>query len=255
MSFDDPMVCIIPITKTVKKQALRTEKKCRCPLLFLIVNSCSPFISLVKAPKRKRRPVEVRLCLPDRHFVLPTTPKGTLLHHTSSLFLLLALAGLLQHLLDDLLLLNEESTDDTVPDAVTASGATVCALDSLLGLGDLSVLAGAQGRDLRTKSQISHSSNVLVSSSFCLATVVLYLGEDRRAEDWRVGEGRFQHSFYRVLGRQSTSPANQSSLFPCRRSWDGRIVGVRLVCLSSLRPLLDLAFRVYFPTVPSNPGM
>ena len=37
------------------------------------------------------------------------------------LFLLLALALFLQHLLDNLLLLDEESPDDTVLDAVTAS--------------------------------------------------------------------------------------------------------------------------------------
>lgn len=61
---------------------------------------------------------------------------------------LLGLALLLEDLLDDLLLLNEESTDDTVADAVAAAGTTVGTLDSLLGLGELSVLAGAEGRDL-----------------------------------------------------------------------------------------------------------
>lgn len=66
----------------------------------------------------------------------------------SCLFLLLALASLLQDLLDDLLLLDQEGADDAVPDAVTASRATVGALDGLLGLGDLGVLAGAEGGDL-----------------------------------------------------------------------------------------------------------
>lgn len=61
---------------------------------------------------------------------------------------LLGLALLLEDLLDDLLLLNEESTNDTVADAVAAAGTTVGTLDSLLGLGELSVLAGAEGRDL-----------------------------------------------------------------------------------------------------------
>lgn len=65
------------------------------------------------------------------------------------LFLLLALLLLLQHLLDDLLLLNEESSDDSVTDAATASGTTVGALDGLLGLGELGVLAGSEGGDAR----------------------------------------------------------------------------------------------------------
>jgi hypothetical protein len=64
------------------------------------------------------------------------------------LFLLLALLLLLEHLLDDLLLLNEESSDDTVADTVTASGTTVGALDGLLGLGDLRVLAGSESGNL-----------------------------------------------------------------------------------------------------------
>ena len=68
---------------------------------------------------------------------------------TSSLFLLVvASALLLQHLLDDLLLLNQESTDDTVLDATGAAGATVGTADVLLGAGDLSILAGAEGGDL-----------------------------------------------------------------------------------------------------------
>jgi len=62
--------------------------------------------------------------------------------------LLLGQALLLQHLLDDLLLLNEEGADNPVTDAVATSGATVRALDGLLGLGDLGVLAGAESGDL-----------------------------------------------------------------------------------------------------------
>jgi hypothetical protein len=61
---------------------------------------------------------------------------------------LLLLLGLLHDLLDDLLLLDEESADDTVTDAVGAAGATVGTLDGLLGAGDLGVLAGAKGGDL-----------------------------------------------------------------------------------------------------------
>jgi hypothetical protein len=61
---------------------------------------------------------------------------------------LLLLLGLLHDLLDDLLLLDEESADDTVTDAVGAAGATVGTLDGLLGAGDLGVLARAEGGDL-----------------------------------------------------------------------------------------------------------
>ena len=68
--------------------------------------------------------------------------------HPLRLFLLLALALLLQHLLDDLLLLDQEGTHDAVPDAVAAPRATVRALDGLLGLGDGCVLAGPEGGDL-----------------------------------------------------------------------------------------------------------
>lgn len=74
---------------------------------------------------------------------------------TSSLFLLLVLALLLQHLLDDLLLLDQESTDNTVTHAVAASRTAVCSLDGLLGLGDLGVLAGSQGGDLEWKCPVS----------------------------------------------------------------------------------------------------
>ena len=69
------------------------------------------------------------------------------------LFLLATLALLLEHLLDDLLLLDQEGTDDAVTNAVTASRATVCALNGLLGLGDLGVLARSEGGDLFTVCQ------------------------------------------------------------------------------------------------------
>jgi hypothetical protein len=59
--------------------------------------------------------------------------------------LTLLLLGLLKHLLDDLLLLDQESTDDAVLDAVGASRSTVGALDGLLGARNLGVLAGAEG--------------------------------------------------------------------------------------------------------------
>ena len=63
----------------------------------------------------------------------------------------LALSGLLrllENLLDDLLLLNQEGTDDAVLDAASAAGTTVGTADVLLGAGDLSILAGAEGGDL-----------------------------------------------------------------------------------------------------------
>lgn len=53
------------------------------------------------------------------------------------------------HPLDDLGLLDEESTNDSVTNAVGASRSTVGTLNGLLSLGDLSVLARAEGGDLR----------------------------------------------------------------------------------------------------------
>lgn len=61
---------------------------------------------------------------------------------------LTSLLGLLKDLLDDLLLLNQESTDNTVANAVSAAGSTIGALDGLLWAGDLSVLAWAKSWDL-----------------------------------------------------------------------------------------------------------
>ena len=75
----------------------------------------------------------------------------------------LALAGslllrLLEDLLDDLLLLNQESTDDAVLDATSAAGTTVGAADVLLGAGDLSVLAGAESGDLYRWKRVIQSA-------------------------------------------------------------------------------------------------
>lgn len=61
--------------------------------------------------------------------------------------LTLLLLRLLEHLLDDLLLLDQESTDDAVLDAVCASRSTVGALDGLLGAGDGGIFAGTEGGD------------------------------------------------------------------------------------------------------------
>jgi len=62
---------------------------------------------------------------------------------------------LLEDLLDNLLLLDEESADDTVLDAVGAAGTTVGALDGLLGAGDGGVLARTKGRDLLIENERS----------------------------------------------------------------------------------------------------
>jgi len=74
------------------------------------------------------------------------------------LFLLLAL--LLQHLLHNLLLLDEEGADDPVLDTATASRSAVGTVDALLGLGNLGILAGSESRDLLTtiSTRNAHSS-------------------------------------------------------------------------------------------------
>ena len=61
---------------------------------------------------------------------------------------LTSLLGLLKDLLDNLLLLDQESTDNAVTDAVGAARSTVRTLDGLLWAGDLSILARAESWDL-----------------------------------------------------------------------------------------------------------
>lgn len=104
---------------------------------------CSPLF-----PIEHRSNETVNLAQPYLLFSPKTKDPKKADNLTCLLLGLLGLALLLEDLLDDLLLLNEESTDDTVADAVAAAGTTVGTLDSLLGLGELSVLAGAEGRDL-----------------------------------------------------------------------------------------------------------
>lgn len=74
----------------------------------------------------------------------------------------LALAGLLlrllENLLDDLLLLNQESTDNAVLDAASAAGTTVGTADVLLGARDLGVLAGTEGGDLKKREKCPSAS-------------------------------------------------------------------------------------------------
>lgn len=64
----------------------------------------------------------------------------------------LALSGLLrllENLLDNLLLLNQESTDNAVLDTSGAAGTTVGTADVLLGAGDLGVFTGTEGGNLK----------------------------------------------------------------------------------------------------------
>ena len=64
------------------------------------------------------------------------------------------------------MLLNQESTDNAVLDAVGASRTTVGALDGLLGAGDGSVLAGTEGGDtgkLETAVAALGSSSLLLN--------------------------------------------------------------------------------------------
>jgi hypothetical protein len=54
----------------------------------------------------------------------------------------------LEDLLDDLLLLNQESANNSVADTVGAAGSTIGTADGLLGLGNLSILTGTERNDL-----------------------------------------------------------------------------------------------------------
>ena len=72
----------------------------------------------------------------------------------------------LDDLLDDLLLLDQESADDSVTDTVGAAGTTVGTVDGLLAARDASVLGGAESGDLREvekivkRGSINHSDRV-----------------------------------------------------------------------------------------------
>ena len=83
-------------------------------------------------------------------------PSSRLLGSLGSLggLLLRGLGGLsalglgLDDLLDNLLLLDQESANDSVTDAVGAAGTTIGTVDSLLAARDASVLGRTQSRDL-----------------------------------------------------------------------------------------------------------
>lgn len=79
---------------------------------------------------------------------------------------LLLLLGLLEHLLDDLLLLDQESTDDAVLDAVTAAGTTVGTRDVLARTGDLSIFTRAEGGDLDGLLDLSLALEYILRFSF-----------------------------------------------------------------------------------------
>ena len=74
------------------------------------------------------------------------------MHFCISRLALSGLLRLLEHLLDDLLLLNQEGTDDTVLDATGAARATVGTADVLLRAGDLGVFTGTEGGDLENEN-------------------------------------------------------------------------------------------------------
>jgi len=62
--------------------------------------------------------------------------------------LVLLLLTLLEHLLHNLLLLDQKRPDHSILDAIRTSRSSVRALDGFLGLGDVGVFAGPEGGDL-----------------------------------------------------------------------------------------------------------
>lgn len=110
--------------------------------------SCSPFCPN-EHQSNEPNPQEF-LAIPHRKPIpsVEIFPHSKFSFKNFRLFLLLARLLLLHHLLDNLLLLDQEGADDSVTDAVAAPGTTVGALDGLLGLGDLGVLAGAESGNL-----------------------------------------------------------------------------------------------------------
>ena len=61
---------------------------------------------------------------------------------------MLLLLTLLEHLLHNLLLLDQKRPDHPILDAIRTSRSSVRALDGFLGLGDVGVFAGPEGGDL-----------------------------------------------------------------------------------------------------------
>ena len=74
-------------------------------------------------------------------------------------------------LLHDLLLLDQEGTDDAILNTVCAAGSTICALDGLGRLGDLGVFAGTECGDLWNACQLlsfpqNSNPNILQSCGY-----------------------------------------------------------------------------------------
>ena len=116
---------------------------------------------MITAPNKPKKPI-----LLNMH---PLTPSANVTFPQQIMTrLALLLLGLLEHLLDDLLLLNQEGANDAVPDAVGAPRTTIGALDGLLGAGDGGVLAGTEGRNLLDVHQrlleIQYSANCVVQA-------------------------------------------------------------------------------------------
>lgn len=193
------------------KQALRTVKPQffgDAPFVLSLwrFHDAAPFSPLVdEHPSRKLRPSKSVLVALAPTFS-PATPGGNKYSshpHASSLFLLLAGALLLQHLLDDLLLLDQERADDAVAHAVAAPRTAVCALDGLLGLGDLGVLAGTQGGDLVADS-VSHCPYIVAALSppWSVHYPVVVGKASRASGRWYPARHLFSSSFHpRPVGK------------------------------------------------------
>jgi len=108
-------------------------------------------------------PHEAEFCLHARDVIVKPTPECYQLHVHSSLFLELVsirlrplLLRLFEHLLHDLLLLDQECANDAVLDAVGAPGTTVGTLYGLLWAGDLCVFTWSEsGNALKLQAAIT----------------------------------------------------------------------------------------------------
>lgn len=75
---------------------------------------------------------------------------------------LLLLGSILEHTLNNLLLLDQESSNNSVLDTVGTERATICTLNSLSRLGDISEFSGSQSRNT---SKIKTALTTLGSST------------------------------------------------------------------------------------------
>lgn len=100
---------------------------------------------------------------------------GVLLRSTCLLLLSLRL----EDLLDDLLFLDEEGTDNAIADAVSAARATVGTANGLVSLGELGQLAGTDG--LQLHDFFSHSVTLISLPLFSRACSYLHQRELHRS--------------------------------------------------------------------------